>query len=58
MTLDAHDDIPVVDGKRYRAWRVADWSADGLDGYRSIREELSWKIDALVVEIAPRTPSA
>ena len=39
VTLDAHDDIEILDGKRYRAWRLADHHAEGLDGYRSMRDE-------------------
>ncbi len=46
MTVDAHDDILILDGKRYHAWRLADHHADGLDGYRTMRDELSEKTDA------------
>ncbi len=55
VTLDAQDDIFVMDGKRFVAWRLADRRGDGLDGYRSMRDELSEKIDTLVAEIAPAT---
>jgi len=53
VTLDAHDDIAILDGKQYHAWRLADRHADGLDGYRAMREALSEKTDALVAEIVP-----
>ena len=53
VTLDAHDDIVVLDGKRYHAWRLADRHADGLAGYRITRDELSGRIDGLLLEILP-----
>ncbi len=55
VTLDAHDDIPILDGKEYRAWRLADRRDRGLDEYRSMRDELRTKTDALVAEIVPRS---
>ena len=54
VTLDAHDDISILDGKQYQAWRLADRRADGLDGYRAMRDELSEKTDVLVAEIVPK----
>ena len=50
VTLDAHDDIPIVDGKQYRAWRLADHHAEGLDGYRLMRDELRERINLLIGE--------
>ena len=51
VTLDAHDDIAILDGKQYHAWRVTDRHAAGLDGYRSMRNELNDKTGALIAEI-------
>jgi arsenate reductase (thioredoxin) len=57
VTLDAHDDIPIVDGKRYRAWRLADHHGEGLAGYRLMRNELRERIGFLVAEVAPQSPT-
>ena len=54
VTLDAHDDVSILEGKQYRAWRLADRHADGLDGYRAMRDELSERTDTLVAEIVPK----
>lgn len=51
VTLDAHDDIAILDDKQYHAWRLPDRRADGLDGYRSMRDELNKRTDALIAEI-------
>ena len=51
ITLDADDDIFIVDGKRYHAWRLTDRHADGPDGYRAMRDELSEKTEVLIAEI-------
>jgi arsenate reductase len=53
ITLDAHDSITIIDGKRYLAWRLADHHAQGLDGYRAMRDELKVQIHVLVEEAAP-----
>jgi protein-tyrosine-phosphatase len=53
VTLDAHDDIEILDGKQYRAWRLTDRRADGLDGYRATRDELNEMTDALIAEMLP-----
>ena len=55
VTLDAHDDVSILGGKQYRAWRLADRHADGLDGYRAMRDELREKTDTLVSEIVPKS---
>ena len=51
ITLDAHDDIFIVDGKRYHAWRFTDRHTDGLDGYPAIRDELSEKTEILIAKL-------
>lgn len=43
VTLDAHDQMDILDGKQYRAWRLSDHH-DGLDDYRALREELSSRV--------------
>ena len=53
VTLDAHDEIPLLDGKQYRAWRLPDRHDDGVEGYRATREELKGRVAGLVASIMP-----
>lgn len=58
VTLDAHDDIPIVDARRYISWRIPDLHDAGLDGYRELRDLLDQRVSELIKEIAPvRVPS-
>lgn len=57
VTLDAHDDVPIVDGKHYVAWHMP--AVDGtLESYRRLRDALDERVQNLAAEIAPpsRTP--
>ncbi|MDJ0770377.1 MAG: PhoU domain-containing protein [Ilumatobacter sp.] len=56
VTLDAHDDVPIVDGKHYVAWRLPDRHDDGIDGYRALRDELETKVADLIAEVVPPAP--
>ncbi len=51
VTLDAHDDIAIIDDRRYQAWRIIDRRLEGLDGYRLMRDELRERVQLLVAEI-------
>ena len=53
VTLDAHDDVPIVDDTRYLAWRMPDVHDAGLDGYRQLRDALDKRVRDLLDEIAP-----
>jgi phosphate transport system protein len=57
VTLDDHDDIPVVDGKHYQAWRLADPAPDGLDGYRAVRDDLRARVAELAASLVSKTPA-
>ena len=56
ITLDSHDDIPVVDGKHYEAWRLPDLHEQGLEGYRQLRQQLESRIVDLVDRVVPAAP--
>ncbi|MGF1597073.1 MAG: PhoU domain-containing protein [Acidimicrobiales bacterium] len=56
VTLDRHDDIPVVVTKRHVAWRLPDPRPQGLDGYRALRDELTARVEELAAEILTPHP--
>ncbi len=56
VTLDAHDDIEVIEDKQYFAWRLPDHRNDGVDGYRELRDDLSRRVDELIDLILPPAP--
>ncbi len=56
VTLDAHDDIAVLDGKQYRSWNLPDLRDEGIDGYRRMRDELTTRVAELAQEILPAAP--
>lgn len=51
VTIDAHDDIDVLDDKEYHAWRLPPPSDGGIESYRAMRDELSGRVDELVAEV-------
>ena len=56
VTLDAHDDIVVVDDKQYSACRLPARHDGGLDGYRQLRDEIDQHVAELFESIVPKAP--
>ncbi len=56
VTLDAHDDIAVLDDKQYRAWNLPDLHDGGIDGFRTMRDDLAARVAELAQEILPAAP--
>ncbi|MDY7100659.1 MAG: PhoU domain-containing protein [Actinomycetota bacterium] len=56
VTLDAHDDVPIVDDTRFYAWRTAPNHAEGLAGYRAWLDDLADRVRQLVAEVVPPNP--
>ncbi|MEZ5411484.1 MAG: PhoU domain-containing protein [Acidimicrobiales bacterium] len=54
VTLDSHDDIEILDGKQYYAWRLE--PAASLAAYRELRDDLARRVDELVEAIVPPPP--
>ena len=52
VTLDDHDDIPVIDDRHYEAWTF-DRSELDAEGYRSLLDELQQKVDKLIEQVVP-----
>jgi phosphate transport system regulatory protein PhoU len=53
VTIGDHDDVPVVDGRRYVAWRMPPIDPADPLAYRGLREELHTRVTALVAEVVP-----
>lgn len=53
VTIGDHDDVPVVDGRRYVAWRMPPIDPADPLAYRRLREELHTRVTALVAEVVP-----
>ena len=51
VTLDAHDDIPILDGKRYQAWQLPAVDHQAMEGYRVMRDEIRERVHHLITEI-------
>ncbi len=59
ITMGCGDACPVLPGKRYTDWALADPAGQGIDAVRPIRDEIERRIEALLDELlAPScTPS-
>ena len=53
VTLDAHDDVVLLDGKQYYAWRLPNRLEEGVEGYRALRDELARRVEQLVEHVVP-----
>ena len=56
VTLDAHDDVEILDEKRYRAWRLDQAAPDQDDdhhAHRVARDDLTSRIGSLIEELVP-----
>ncbi|MFW2380682.1 MAG: PhoU domain-containing protein [Acidimicrobiales bacterium] len=53
ITMDAHDDVAVVEGKHFEAWRLSHPVTGDIESFRSLRDEISERIDELIARIIP-----
>ena len=58
ITMGCGDVCPVLPGKRYEDWQLADPAGQGVEAVRPIRDEIRGRIQALIAEIAPAGASA
>jgi len=56
ITMGCGDACPVLPGKRYLDWDLADPSGRSLDEVRAIRDEIDRRVVALLAELLPPTP--
>ncbi|WP_172387007.1 arsenate reductase ArsC [Streptomyces sp. MNP-20] len=53
ITMGCGDACPVVPGKRYVDWALADPAGQGVDAVRSIRDEIEARIRTLLADLLP-----
>ncbi|MGI8536568.1 MAG: arsenate reductase ArsC [Mycobacteriales bacterium] len=58
ITMGCGDACPVLPGRRYSDWELADPAGQGIETVRPIRDEIQRRIEALLDELlaARRTP--
>jgi arsenate reductase len=53
ITMGCGDSCPVLPGKRYEDWKLADPSGQGIEAVRPIRDEIRARVEALLAELLP-----
>ena len=53
VTMGCGDACPVYPGKRYEDWELPDPAGKSLEEVRSIRDEISARVEALLIELLP-----
>ncbi len=53
VTMDAHDDVVVLDGKHFEAWELPHPSTDDLDSFRTLRDEIDDRVRDLIDRLVP-----
>jgi arsenate reductase len=56
VTMGCGDECPVVPGKRYIDWELADPAGQPLDEVRRLREEIASRVRELVAELSATRP--
>jgi arsenate reductase len=58
VTMGCGDECPLIPGKRYIDWDLADPSGRPLDEVRAIRDEIGRRIRALITDLDATRPAA
>jgi arsenate reductase len=53
ITMGCGDACPIFPGKRYEDWELDDPAGQGIDAVRVIRDDIRWRINALLEELVP-----
>ena len=53
VTMGCGDACPVYPAKRYMDWELPDPAGKSLEEVRSIRDEISARVEALLIELLP-----
>jgi arsenate reductase len=54
ITMGCGDACPIFPGKRYEDWELEDPAGKDLATVRRIRDEIEFRVDRLLGELAPR----
>jgi arsenate reductase len=57
ITMGCGDACPVFPGKRYEDWKLDDPAGRGVEAVRPIRDEIRARIEKLLEELLPDTPT-
>jgi protein-tyrosine-phosphatase len=58
ITMGCGDSCPVVPGRRYLDWDLADPAGSDLDTVRAIRDDIEDRVQLLLLELLPTTAEA
>ncbi|CAM4312811.1 arsenate reductase ArsC [Nocardia ninae] len=53
ITMGCGDACPYFPGVDYRDWKLDDPAGKGIDAVRPIRDEIRWRVEKLIEELAP-----
>jgi arsenate reductase len=53
ITMGCGDACPVLPGKRYEDWNLADPAGRGIDAVRPIRDEIRTRVEKLLADLDP-----
>jgi arsenate reductase (thioredoxin) len=53
ITMGCGDACPIYPGKRYEDWELDDPAEQDIDGVRRIRDEIQYRVESLLGEVAP-----
>jgi protein-tyrosine-phosphatase len=56
VTMGCGDSCPVIPGKRYLDWELADPKGQPIDVVRATRDEIALRVDALLAELGSGRP--
>lgn len=57
ITMGCGDTCPIFPGKSYRDWVLDDPAGQGVEAIRPIRDEIKTRVQELVAELLPHTPT-
>ena len=58
ITMGCGDSCPVMPGRRYLDWDLADPAGTDLDTVRAIRDDIEGRVQLLLLELLPTTAEA
>lgn len=58
ITMGCGDTCKFYPGKRYEDWVLEDPAGQGIESVRPIRDEIRRRVEVLIAELAPASPSA
>lgn len=57
ITMGCGDGCPFYPGRSYRDWELEDPAGKGVENVRAIRDEIKARVEDLIAELLPDTPT-